>query len=169
MEIINNTMYNRDLILRYNKYYSRSYMIKNFIIITIISFGFAIYMATQQEWAYAALLLGILVAYYVLTYVMQKLTTSKMLKRSPLVDNPMLQTYVFKDNEVSVTNVKGYIVNYNEVVKVKLAPDFYMLQTHDRKTFIVDFNGFESEADRLQLEKFFSERFNLKQKRSNSQ
>lgn len=162
MNIINNTMYNRELILRYNKFYAKSYMIKNFIIITVISLGFTIYMMTQGEWAYAALLVGILVAYFILTLGMQKLTTNRMLKRSPLVENPMLQTYVFKDEEFEVTNVKSYAVNYNSIQAVKLAPDFYMIQTNDRKTYIVDFKGFETEEDKTELGKFFVERFNLK-------
>jgi hypothetical protein len=119
-------------------------------------------MMTQGEWAYAALLVGILVAYFILTLGMQKLTTNRMLKKSPLVDNPMLQTYVFKDEEFDVTNINSYSVNYNNIQTIKIAPDFYMIQTNDRKTYIVDFKGFETEADKAELGKFFVERFNLK-------
>lgn len=162
MKVINNTLYNRELILRYNKYYSRSYMVKNFVIITIISLAFTIYMLIQEEWAYAALLLGILILYYILTYGMQKLTTSRMLKKSPLVDNPLMQTYVFTEQLFSVTNMKTYEVNYEEVQNIKRAPDFFLIQTKDRKTYIVDFNGFEKEEDLRVLGEFFKQKFNLK-------
>ena len=81
MNIINNTLYDKDLILRYNKFYAGSYMVKNFIIITVISIAFIIYMLIQQEWAYAGILAGILVLYYLLTLGMQKLTNNRMLKR----------------------------------------------------------------------------------------
>ncbi len=155
MNIVNNTMYDKDLILRYNKFYARSYMIKNFIVITVISLGFATYMAIEEQWSYVALLL----VYYVLTLGMQKLTTAKMLKRSPLVDNPMLQTYVFKEEEFIVTNVKSSSVLYNTVQTVKRAPDFFMIQTNDRKTYIVDFKGFENPEDKIELANFFNSKF----------
>jgi len=162
MQITNNTLYDKELILKYNRFYLKSYMIKNFIIITIISFAFIIYMLVEAEWGYAALLLGILVAYYVLTLAMQKLTTNKMLKRSPLVENPLLQTYVFTEESFNVTNVNTYTVDYAQVQKVREGRDFFMVQTNDRKTYIVDFKGFESIEERDELAQFFNVKFNLK-------
>jgi hypothetical protein len=162
MQITNNTLYDKELILKYNRFYLKSYMIKNFIIITIISFAFIIYMLVEAEWGYAALLLGILVAYYVLTLAMQKLTTNKMLKRSPLVENPLLQTYVFTEESFNVTNVNTYTVDYTQVQKVREGRDFFMVQTNDRKTYIVDFKGFESIEERDELAQFFNVKFNLK-------
>jgi hypothetical protein len=164
MNIINNTLYDKDLILRYNKFYAGSYMVKNFIIITVISIAFIIYMLIQQEWAYAGILVGILALYYLLTLGMQKLTTNRMLKRSPLVDNPMTQTYVFQEENFSVTNVKSYTVDYKDIQSVKRAKDFYMIQTSDRKTYIVDFKGFEKEEDIFTLGNFFNQKLNLKMK-----
>ncbi|MGD9761690.1 MAG: YcxB family protein [Candidatus Izemoplasmatales bacterium] len=164
MKIVNSTMYDRDLILKYNKFYAQSYMIKNFIIITIISLGFAIYMATQAQWGYAGLLIGILLVYYLLTLGMQKLTTKRMLKRSPLVENPILQTYIFTEENFTVTNVRSTTVTYDLIQTVKKAPDFYMVQTSDRKTYLIDFKGFENSDDQVELGKFFSNRLNLKTK-----
>lgn len=164
MKIINNTLYNKELILRYNKYYLQSYMVKNFIIITLISLAFAIYMAVVEQWLYAGLLLLILFIYYGLTFGMQKLTTNRMLKRSPLVENPIMQTYVFTELLFSVTNTKTYEVRYEEVVKVRRAKGFYLIQTNDRKTYIVDYNGFENSTDLETLDSFFVEKFNLKAK-----
>ena len=162
MKIVNSTMYDRDLILKYNKFYAQSYMIKNFIIITIISLGFAIYMATQAQWSYAGLLLGILLVYYLLTLGMQKLTTNRMLKRSPLVENPMLQTYIFTEENLTVTNVRSSIVTYDLIQTVKRGPDFYMIQTSDRKTYLVDFKGFENPDDKITLANFFTDNLKLR-------
>jgi len=163
MQITNNTLYDKELILKYNRFYLKSYMIKNFIIITIISFAFIIYMLVEAEWGYAALLLGILVAYYVLTLAMQKLTTNKMLKRSPLVENPLLQTYVFTSKKVSMLQTLIHnTVDYTQVQKVREGRDFFMVQTNDRKTYIVDFKGFESIEERDELAQFFNVKFNLK-------
>jgi ABC-type bacteriocin/lantibiotic exporter with double-glycine peptidase domain len=139
-------------------------MVKNFIVITVISIAFIIYMLIQQEWAYAGILVGILALYYLLTLGMQKLTTNRMLKRSPLVDNPMTQTYVFLEESFSVTNVKSYNVDYKDIQTVKRAKDFYMIQTSDRKTYIVDFKGFEKEEDIFTLGNFFNQKLNLKMK-----
>jgi len=121
-------------------------------------------MLIQQEWAYAGILAGILVLYYLLTLGMQKLTTNRMLKRSPLVDNPMTQTYVFQEEVFSVTNVKSYNVEYKDIQTIKRAKDFYMIQTNDRKTYIVDFKGFEKEEDIYNLGNFFNQKLNLKLK-----
>ena len=93
------------------------------------------------------------------------MTTARMLKRSPLVENPLLQTYVFTTDNFTVTNVKTYEVRYEEVQVIKTAPDFYMIQTKDRKTYLVDFNGFENEDDKLTLQEFFITKFNIKAKK----
>jgi hypothetical protein len=162
MQITNNTLYNKDLILKYNKFYLRSYMLKNFIIITVVSLAFAIYMLVQEQYTYAGLLIAILLVYYLLTLGMQKLTTKRMLKRSPLVENPILQTYVFTDQNFTVTNIKTHTVDYINVQKVRHGPDFYLIQTNDRKTYIIDYKGFEKEEERIKLEELFKERFGLK-------
>lgn len=162
MNITNNTMYNKDLIIKYNKYYGQAYMIKNFVIITLVSLAFIIYMVIEKQWAYAGLLLGILVIYYILTLGMQKLTTARMLKRSSLVENPILQTYVFTDIDILVTNVKSYTITYDQIVKAIKAKDFYILNTNDRKTYIIDYNGFQSNDDLIELEQFFIENLNMK-------
>ncbi len=164
MQITNNTLYNKDLILKYNKFYLKSYMLKNFIIITVVSLAFAIYMLIQKQYGYAALLIGILLVYYLLTLGMQKLTTSRMLKRSPLVENPIMQTYVFTDTSFTVANIKTHTVDYINIQKVRQGPDFYLIQTNDRKTYIIDYKGFENENDKILLGEFFQERFNLKLK-----
>ncbi len=164
MEITNKTLYNKELVLSYNNHFLKSYVKKNILIISIISVSFIVYMLVNKYWGYAGMLAGILVLYFVLTYFMQKITTKRMLKRSKLVENPVLQTYVFKDKEFDVENTAKYRVPYENVIKAKEAKDFYLLQTSDRKTFLITYAGFESEADRETIGDFFAERFNMKRK-----
>ena len=154
MEIRNKTLYDKNLILNYNKYYLTSYIKRNFIIISIISALFIIYMLAIQQWLYALMLFGILIFYLVLTYFMQKLTTNRILKRSPLVEQPVMQTYLFRDNDFEVKNMKAIIVNYQDIIKFKETSQFYLLQSRDRKTYIVDYNGFDSELDRQSFDDF---------------
>ncbi|MCF7923866.1 MAG: hypothetical protein K9L64_02020 [Candidatus Izimaplasma sp.] len=165
MNIRNTTIYNKDLIIKYNKFYLRNYMKKNFIIIGIIAIGFIIYMLIENRIDYALLLLGILVVYYLLTLLMQKFSIKRMLNKSPLVDNPVTQTYVFMDDKFEVANTgKAYEVDYNEIKSAKLGKDFFLLQSNQRKSYIIDMNGFETEADKLKLHEFFITRFNMTSK-----
>lgn len=162
-EVKNTTIYNKDLIVKYNKHYSKSFILKNFIIIGIITAGFSIYMLTQQEYLYTLLLLGILIVYYILTVLLQKLTVKRMLKRSPLVENPITQTYLFTKTEVSVTNSKQtYRIPYDQVSSVKETKAFYLIKTNDKRSLIVDKEGFTSQEDLKSMRAFFVVRFNMK-------
>ncbi len=165
MEIKNQTLYNKDLILSYNKYYLNSYIKKNFVVITAISFVFIIYMLIKQEWIYALLLFGILLFYLVLTYFMQKITTVRLLKKSPLVEEPVLQTYIFRDDSFEIKNKDSYTVPYSNIIKAKKSTTFYMLQSNERKSYLISFEGFENDGYKEQFEKFVFSKFNLKKKR----
>lgn len=162
MEIRNKTLYDKELILNYNKFYLNSYIKRNFIVISAISTVFIVYMLIQQEWVYAAILLGILGFYLAMTAFMQKLTTKRILKRSPLVEQPVLQTYMFNDEDFDVHNIKSYNVKYTEIVRYRKSNKFYLLQSADRKTYIVDVNGFDSEEKRLEFADFADNRFTKK-------
>ncbi|MFW5794295.1 MAG: YcxB family protein [Bacillota bacterium] len=165
MNIKNKTVYDKNLIIKYNKFYLRNYMKKNFIIIGIVSIGFIIYMLIQDRLDYALLLFGILIMYYLLTLLLQKFTIKRMLKKSSLVDNPVVQTYVFMDELFKVQNTgKQYEVSYDSIKSAKPGKDFYLLQSDQRKSYIIDFNGFETKADKDQLEEFFIVRFNMTDK-----
>lgn len=162
-EISNKTVYNKDLIVKYNKHYSKSFILKNFIIIGIITVGFSIYMITQREYMYTLLLFGILVVYYLLTVLLQRLTVKRMLKRSPLVDNPIVQTYLFTKTDVSVTNPKQtYRIPYDNVSSIKETKSFYLIKTNDKRSLIIDKEGFGSLQDTKDIRAFFVVRFNMK-------
>ena len=162
-EIRNTTVYNKELIVRYNKYYSKSFLIKNVLIMGIITVGFSIYMLAKKEYLYALLLYAILIFYYILTVLLQKLTVKRMLKRSPLVENPVTQTYVFNKDKLTIDNTKQtYIVSLDSILSVKEADSFYMIKTNDRKMLIVDKEGFHSQKDKQDIRSFFVVRFNMK-------
>ncbi len=147
MEIKNKTLYDKDLIVKYNNYYVKSYLQKNFIIMSIITLGFMIYMLIIKQWQYALTLLAILLIYLVGTYFMQKSTTSRMLKKSPLVEQPVLQTYEFRDYEYSVINIQTKTSGYESLRKLKSSKEFYVLITKDNRRLIVSKKGFESIED----------------------
>ncbi|MFW6273231.1 MAG: YcxB family protein [bacterium] len=164
LNIRNTTTYNKDLIIKYNRYYSKSYMRKNFIIIGLVSIGFITYMLIEENYGYAALLVGLMIAYYLLTILIQKFTVKRMLSKSPLVDNPVTQTYLFLDDKFRVSNkAKTYEVNYDHIKSAKEGTDFFLLQSSHRKSYIIDFNGFDSEEDKKKLRQFFIIRFNMKE------
>ncbi len=162
MEIRNKTLYDKDLIMNYNKFYLTSYIIRNFMVITAISLVFIIYMLVIQEWWYALLLVGILAFYLLMTFMMQKLTTKRLLKKSPLVEQPVLQTYIFRDNDFDISNIKTYTANYSDIVKLKISKEFYILQSKDRKTYLVDFKGFDTETEKVRFDDFIRTMFKKK-------
>ncbi|XMB72466.1 hypothetical protein RJI07_00845 [Mycoplasmatota bacterium WC30] len=164
MEIRNKTLYDKDLIMNYNKFYLTSYIIRNFVVITAISMVFIIYMLAIQQWKYALLLVGILVFYLFMTYMMQKMTTKRLLKKSPLVEQPVLQTYIFRDNDFDITNIKTYTANYSNIIKLKMSKEFYILQSRDRKTYLVDYKGFDTESEKNKFDDFIRDMFKKKRR-----
>ncbi len=154
MYIKNNTLYDKNLILRYNRYYLVSFLRKNFTIVAIITLGFATYMFIVSQWKYGVFLVGILIAYFILTYLMQEITTKRILKKSPLVENPILQTYVFTKETIEIVNVKARSIAYNQIVKVRETKEFFILADISRTTYIVDKQGFENLEDIETLRNF---------------
>lgn len=154
MNIENKTLYDKDLILRYNKYYLIDFLKKNFLIIASVTLALSIYMFAIKNWMNGILLLGILVGYFVLTVVIQKITTMRALKRSPIVTNPMVQKYVFTDQYVSISRNKEVRLQYDEIVKIQSNKEFYIIYDINKKTHIVDLNKFNSPEDRVKTNEF---------------
>lgn len=154
MNIINNTLYDKDLILRYNKYYLIDFLKKNFLIIGAITLALSIYMFAINNWINGIILLGILLGYFILTVVIQKLTTMRALKRSPIVNNPIVQKYVFTSDYVSIFRTKETRLQYEEIVRIQKYKEFYIINDINRKTHIVDLNKFENPQDLNQLAMF---------------
>jgi len=166
MYIKNRTLYDKNLIIAYNRYYLNSFLKRNFLIVAVITLGFAIYMFASGNWKYGLFLLGVLAFYFALTYLMQLMTTRRVLKKSPLVENPVMQTYVFMENEVLIENLKSRTISYGEIVKVLETKNFLILSDQTRKTYIVDKSGFESQADCDTLKAFLKDKYGKAFRRS---
>lgn len=154
MNIENKTLYDKDLILRYNKYYLIDFLKKNFLIIASVTLALSIYMFAIKNWMNGILLLGILVGYFVLTVVIQKITTMRALKRSPIVTNPMIQKYVFTEQYVAISRTKEIRLQYEEIVKIQSNKEFYIIYDINRKTHIIDLNKFNTLEDRKTINDF---------------
>lgn len=164
-EIRNTTVYDKDLIIKYNQFYSRSYMKKNFLILGLISMGVIAFMIIQKNYTYAILVGGLIVAYYLLTILMQKMTIKRMIKKSPLIDNPITQSYLFSKNRLIVTiESKSYEVAYSDIKSVVKGQELFLLKSNDNKSYIVDYAGFDTDDERRRLEEFFIIRFNMKER-----
>lgn len=162
MFIRNKTLYDRDLIVKYNNFFIKSYLRKNFVVMSLITFGFIIYMLIQKLYLYAAALLAILIIYLIITYFMQKAATNRLLKKSPLVEQPVLQTYEFRDEDYDVINIRKSTESYSNIRKLNKSRDFYILVTKDDKRHIVSFTGFDSMKEQFEFEDFIKEKISKK-------
>ncbi len=154
MHIENHTLYDKDLILRYNKYYLLDFLKKNFLIIALVTLALSIYMFSINSWQNGLILLGILVGYFIMTVVIQKLTTMRALKRSPIVDNPVVQHYLFTEESIEISRLKDKILRYEEVVRIQVNKEFFIIFDVNKKTHIVDLNKFENDSDLAKLKEF---------------
>lgn len=154
MHIENHTLYDKDLILRYNKYYLLDFLKKNFLIIALVTLALSIYMFSINSWQNGLILLGILVGYFIMTVVIQKLTTMRALKRSPIVDNPVVQHYLFTEESIEISRLKDKIIRYEEVVRIQVNKEFFIIFDVNKKTHIVDLNKFDSDSDLAKLKDF---------------
>ncbi|PKL01526.1 MAG: hypothetical protein CVV56_00665 [Tenericutes bacterium HGW-Tenericutes-1] len=154
MHIENHTLYDKDLILRYNKYYLIDFLKKNFLIIALVTLALSIYMFSINSWQNGLILLGILVGYFIMTVVIQKLTTMRALKRSPIVDNPVVQHYLFTEESIEISRLKEKILRYEEVVRIQVNKEFFIIYDVNKKTHIVDLNKFENDTELAKLKEF---------------
>lgn len=162
MNITNRTLYDKNLILEYNKFFLSSYLKRNFLIMSSISLVFIVYMLIIEQWKYALILLGILLFYLLMTFLMQRVTTKRILRRSPLVSQPVLQTYEFTEDSFKVINVKEYDVSYSNIIRLKKGKEFFILQSRDKKTYIVSYKGFDRSSNIEVFESFIKEKLKKK-------
>ena len=158
MDIHNHTIYNKELILRYNKYYLLDFLKKNFLIIAIITLGMSIYMFAIEQWVNGLILIGILIGYFVLTVVIQKITTIRALKRSPIVDNPFTQHYTFNEDYIEIVRTKTHQLKYQEVARIQRNKEFFIIYDINKKTHIIDLSAFDNVTDLDQLITFLQDK-----------
>jgi hypothetical protein len=111
-------------------------------------------MFSINSWQNGLILLGILVGYFIMTVVIQKLTTMRALKRSPIVDNPVVQHYLFTEESIEISRLKEKILRYEEVVRIQVNKEFFIIYDVNKKTHIVDLNKFENDTELAKLKEF---------------
>jgi len=163
MNIVNKTLYDKQLIIGYNRYYLIGFLKTNFLVVALVTIGLMIYMFLNGMWEYSLVFLGILCLYLGLTMLLQKLTTRKVLKESPLVDNPIVQTYIFTSDAILIENLKENKLPYAEISRIKSTKDFFIISDFAKRTYIVQKSGFVNQVDDIRdLTIFFKERFGKK-------
>lgn len=164
MNIHNTTKYDGDLIVKYNRFYVSNYLKKNIMFIGVFTLGFSIYLFIISQWIYGLIIIGILILYVVLTFLMQKLTTKRILKNSPLVENPVIQEYHFTDEQVNVKSIKDFSFQYEDILKITESTDMLIFYLSNRSTYIVLKNGFDHTHDFASLQTFLRVRLPQKYK-----
>jgi hypothetical protein len=163
MNIVNKTLYDKQLIISYNRYYLISYLKTNFLVVSLVSLASIAYMIAYQMWLYAAILFGIVIVYLGMTFLMQYITTKKALKNSTLVDNPVAQTYIFTDEGIIIDNIKKSTLPYVEISRIKNTNAFFIISDYTKRTYIVLKSVFADPSEDVdQLTQFFKEKFGKK-------
>ncbi|MGI6392520.1 MAG: hypothetical protein ACOX16_02770 [Candidatus Izemoplasmatales bacterium] len=156
MNIVNKTLYDKQLIISYNRYYLLGFLKTNFLVVSLITAGLMVYMILNEMWEYSLVFLGILALYFLLTLILQALTTKKVLKESPLVKNPITQTYVFTDTEILVESLKQTKLPYTEINRIRSTGVFFIITDFSKRTYIVQKSGFANQKqDVTELANFF--------------
>ncbi|MDD3842341.1 MAG: hypothetical protein WC088_05035 [Candidatus Izemoplasmatales bacterium] len=159
MEIRNRTLYDKDLLIRYNKYYLIDFIKKNFSIIAIFAIGFAIYMFIIGDWQYGVFLIGFVIVYLFLTIFIQKVTAKRAVNKSPLVEHPIMQNYTFTDETIFVEGVRPREIKYINVTKIHMSSEFLIITDVERKTIVVDMGKFDTFNDAQKLKEFLNLKF----------
>lgn len=157
MKIYNRTLYDKFLIIQYNKYFFTNFLLTRYSFMGAIVLGFSVYMFILNQTSYALTLIGILIAYFILIYLMQIYSTKRNIKNNPIVANPFVQEYLFTDDEIIMSY--GEKTTYEIIKKVRVTKQFIVIQSKDQKTYLVSLTGFKTEEDKNNLIQFLKEHF----------
>jgi len=160
MRVYNETTYDKEMVLRYNRYYLIDFFKKNYSIIAVAGLAGAIYSFVINEWITALMLIGFVLLYAGLTVLIQKASQNRALKKSPIVNNPIVRTYLFEDEEISIsgrfvdpakqeagTTPKQRTIRYEEIERITSYKDFLMIYDMNRHSYLVDLTHFENPGD----------------------
>lgn len=152
MKVYNKTIYDKQLIIDYNKYYFFNFLTTKFSFMSALIIGFSVYLIIIKRIQYAAILICVLIGYLFLVYLLQLITTKRTLKRNPIVENPVLQEYLFQDDEILISYNKK--IKYNQLYKVSISKRFILLFSLEKRTYIVNKEGFSSKEEAQTIETF---------------
>lgn len=152
MEIRNHTVYDKDLLIRYNRHYLVDFLLKQMPVILLVSVGFSVYYFISGDWQYGLIFLAMGVLFFVFTLVTQKFTAARQLKKSPLVVHPVPMDFTFGDDEFQVHGPKGQTVKYFDVQRLFLSRrENLLILMVAGKPQVVDLLKFENAGDWDQL------------------
>jgi hypothetical protein len=148
MDILNVTRYDVDLIIRYNKSYLQRYLQRNFLVTAVIVFAFSLYFILTGDPLRAVLVIAILLGYLGLTVLLQWLTLRNVLKRSPIVHQPLDQQYHFQEDAIFLDGKTRKVLPYDEIIKISMVGDFMVLYDKEKTPYIIDQTKYQHVDDR---------------------
>jgi hypothetical protein len=153
MNIKNTTRYDIDLIIRYNKSYLHNFIQKNFLIIAVIVIFFSMYFILTGDPMRAILVIGILLAYLGFTYFFQWINLQMVIKKSPLVHNPVDQIYLFKEDAIFMDGKIRIVLPYEDIRKVVIYGGFMVITDKSKKPYIIDMSKYDTVQDKEAVRK----------------
>jgi len=170
MRAYNETLYDKDMIIRYNKYYLADFFKRNFSIIAVGAAAAATYSFAVSQWSTGLLIIGMIVAYAIMTVIIQKTSEKKALKNSPIVENPIIRSYLFDDQQIlvngrfvtpqdvdpGVVRPKDRVIKYEEIVRIQTKADFMMIYDTEKRTYLVNLASFETPEQYQELKPFLA-------------
>jgi len=151
MNIVNVTRYDADLIIRYNKSYLQRYIQRHFLITALIVFAFSLYYILTGDPLRAVLIILILLGYLGFTVLFQWLTLRNVLKKSPVVHQPVDQIYNFQEDAIFLDGKMRKVLPYDEIVKIQVIGDFMVLYDKEKIPHIIDQSKYDKPEERLSV------------------
>lgn len=153
MDIRNETLYDKNLIIQYNKSYFKAMFYRRTIPFAVLITIVVVVFFFLGEYLSALAILVIFLLYMMTMLLMEKISLSKVLKSSPIVDTPFIQQYRFTEENIDIRGRRTKLVLYNQIRTIHLYGDYLVVTTLDKFTAIIDITKFECETDYQAVEK----------------
>ncbi len=148
MEIRNKTVYDRKLIIEFNRQYTIQYLKKFFVPFAIVDIGISIYYAVIDDWQSVILFLGIMASYFALATLLPIITTLIRLRNNTLSTNPISFFFLLNETSVVVKNKdKSRTISYESISKAILLHGFVSLVDEFKNTYVIDLTTFDNLSD----------------------
>lgn len=152
MEIKNETLYDRNLIIQYNKSYFKAMFYRRTIPFAVLITAVVIVFFFMGEYLSSLAILLIFLLYMITMLLMEKISLSKVLKSSPIVETPFIQSYQFGEESIDIQGKRAKVVPYDQIRSIHLYGDYLVITTLDRFTAIINITRFTKQEDYRTLE-----------------
>ena len=153
MEIRNETLYDKNLIIQYNKSYFKAMFYRRTIPFAVLITIVVIVFFFLGEYLSSLAILIIFLLYMVTMLLMEKISLSKVLKSSPIVQTPFIQRYRFSEENIDIQGKRTKLVTYDQIRSIHLYGEYLVITTLDKFTAIIDISRFEHDTDFQAVEK----------------